>query len=54
MKKIFPEEKGVPCCERRKVKIPIVSNLPELLDKLKIHSLTIMSCISLDLNVSIK
>ena len=34
--------------KRRKVKIPIVSNLPELLDKLKIHLLTIMSCISFD------
>ena len=40
--------------KRRKVKIPIVSNLPELSDKLKIHSLTIISCISLDVNVSIE
>ena len=40
--------------KRRTVEIPIVSNPPELLDKLKIHSLTIMPCISLDVNVSIE
>ena len=40
--------------KRRKVKIPIVSNLPELLDRLKIHSLTVTSCISLDVNVFIR
>ena len=34
------------------MKIPIVSNLPELPDKLKIQSLTIVLCISLDVNVS--
>ena len=39
--------------KRRKSRIPIVSNLPELLDKLKIHLLTIMSCINLDVNISI-
>ena len=35
MKKFSPKEKMYLAVERRKVKIPIVSNLPELLDKLK-------------------
>ena len=51
MKKFSPKEKVYLVVERRKVKIPIVSKLP---NKFKIHSLTIMSCISLDVSVSIE
>ena len=54
MKKLSPKEKGCLVVKGRKVKIPIFSNVPELLDKLKIHPLTILSCISLDVNVFIK
>ena len=53
MEKSLLKKKEYLVMKRRKLKIPIVSNLPELLDKLKIHLLTIMSCISLDVNVSI-
>ena len=46
MKKFSPKEKAYIVVKRGKVvKISIVTNLPELLDKLKIHSLTIISCI---------